>query len=118
MWAAGSTFGLEGTMQKVRRQDRLYPVVLIGFLFALVAVGLLGVPALLVAAGGAVFAALAIVALRRFLEAEEGSIESPATPGPGARQYVPSVLEGSSMRRRRGVPLRRRHRPGQPVRFR
>lgn len=106
-------------MQKGRRQDRLYPVVLIGFLLALVAVGLLGVPALLVAAGGAAFAALAIVALRGFLEAEKASEELPATaPSAVARQYVPSVLEGSTTRRRRGVHRGRRHRPGQPVRFR
>ena len=106
-------------MQKGRRQDRLYPVVLIGFLLALVAVGLLGVPALLVAAGGAAFAALAIVALRGFLEAEERPRESIETPSrPVVRQYVPSVLEGSSTRRRRGVRIHRRHRLQQPVRFR
>lgn len=106
-------------MQKGRRQDRLYPVVLIGFLLVLVAVGLLGVPALLVAAGGAAFAALAIVALRGFLEAGERPrerIEIP--PRPAARQYVPTVLQGSSTRRRRGARIHRRHRLGGPVRSR
>ena len=46
-----------------RNGDRIYTVVLLAFLVGLVALGLLGVPALLVAALGAVVAAVGIAAL-------------------------------------------------------
>ena len=106
-------------MQWGRSQDRFYLVVLIGFLVALVGVGLLGVPALLVAALGAVFAAIAILALRGLSEADATPAEKPASrPRGPARQYVPSVLEGSSMKRRRGIHIRRGHQPQKPLRSR
>ncbi len=116
---ASSTVVVEGQMQRGRSQDRFYPVVLIGFLIALVATGLLGVPALLVAALGAALAAIAILALRGLIEADARPAEKPAArPRRPARQYVPTVLEGSSMRRRRGLQIRRRHQPQKPLRYR
>jgi hypothetical protein len=90
-----------------RRKDRLYRVTVAGFLVGLVVVGLLGVPALLVAAIGAVVATLGIVAFHRFLEGG-GTLSSRrrAARRPVPSRYVPSVLEQSSMRRRRGLHLR------------
>ncbi|HVS99754.1 MAG TPA: hypothetical protein VHE08_04485 [Solirubrobacterales bacterium] len=83
------------------------------FLVSLVVLGLLGVPALLVAAVGAIVAAVAIAVFHRLLErtARRGGRAVPA-------KYVPSVLEGSSMRRRRGVHLRRHRHATPPLRFR
>jgi hypothetical protein len=86
---------------------------------ALVALGLLGVPALLVGAIGLAAAALGIAIFHRRLEAgsaRRGRRTGKRSPIPGS--YVPSVLEGSSMRRRRGLHLRRRHHPNPPLRFR
>jgi hypothetical protein len=66
-------------MNSPRTEDRLYTAVVLAFLTGLVAIGLLGVPALLVAVIGVAVAALAIV--------------------------VPRVLEtGSRKRRRRWTP--------------
>jgi hypothetical protein len=99
--------------------DRLYTAILMAFLLALIGLGLLGVPALLVAAIGAGAAALGVTILHRrpaprsVAGRPRASKRSPIPP-----TYVPSVLEGSSMRRRRLLPLRRRHHPNPPLRFR
>ena len=88
-----------------RNGDRLYTVVLLAFLVGLVALGLLGVPALLVAALGAVVAAVGIAALHgRQRKAPVG--------------YAPSVLVASSTKRRRIGHLRRRRHLSTPLRFR
>jgi hypothetical protein len=92
-------------MKDRRREDRLYPVVLLAFLFGLIALGLLGVPALLVAALGLALAALAIAALH----GRQRKVPV---------RYVPSVLEASSMRRRRTGLIRRHRAPNLPLRFR
>ena len=102
-----------------RRGDRLYTAFLMAFLVALVGLGLLGVPALLVTALGAGAAALAIALFHRRLEAGPvagGRKSSKRSPIPA--KYVPSVLEGSSAHRRRGLHLRRRHNANPPLRFR
>jgi hypothetical protein len=94
-------------MSNRRSQDRLYALTVVAFLVALVTLGLLGVPALLVAAIGAVAAALGIALLRPALEG--GGARSPSRRLSRARvpsRYVPSVLEPSSTRRRRGLHLR------------
>jgi hypothetical protein len=100
-------------------EDRLYTAVVLAFLTGLVALGLLGVPALLVAAIGVVAAALAIGLFRRALE---GRGRSAARSAAGHRKvpekYVPRVLESGSMRRRRGVHLRRHRGASPPLRFR
>jgi hypothetical protein len=102
-----------------RSEETLYTAVLLAFLAGLVALGLLGVPAPLVAAIGALVAALAIVLFRGPLEARRGG-----SPTRRARRqkvperYVPSVLEGSSMKRRRGVHLGKRRHSAPPLRFR
>lgn len=87
--------------------EPLYAAVLIAFLVGLIALGLLGISALLVAAIGLVVAALGITLLHR---------------GGGARgvpdKYVPSVLEGSRAKRRRFTPLRRHRHASPPLRFR
>lgn len=102
-----------------RRGDRLYTVILMAFLVALVGLGLLGVPALLVAAIGIGAAALGIAIFHRRLEAGGTRGDRRATKrSPVPAKYVPSVLEGSSMRRRRVLHLRRRHHPNPPLRFR
>ncbi len=94
-------------MDARRNGEPLYAAVLIGFLVGLIALGLFGIPALLVAAVGLVVAALGITLLR---------------PGRGARgvpdKYVPSVLEGSRAKRRRFAPLRRHRGASPPLRFR
>jgi hypothetical protein len=97
-------------------EDRLYAAILMAFLVALIGLGLVGLPALLVAAIGVVLAALAIATSHHRFEAR---------PAAGARRsskrstipakYVPSVLEGSSTRRRRVLHLRRRHHPDPPL---
>ena len=102
-----------------RSGDRLYTAILMAFLVALVGLGLLGVPALLVAAIGVGAAALGIAIFGR----RQGAGSAAARPRASKRSpiptsYVPSVLEGSSMRRRRGLHLRRRHHPNPPLRFR
>jgi hypothetical protein len=106
-------------MPERRSGDRLYTAILVAFGVALVGLGLFGVPALLVAAIGLVAAGLAIAIFHRRLEAgsaAERRRSSKRSPIPGS--YAPSVLEGSSMRRRRGLHLRRRHHPNPPLRFR
>jgi hypothetical protein len=92
-------------MKDRRREDRLYPVVLLAFLLGLVAIGLLGVPALLVAALGAAVAAVAI-----------GVLHGRQRKAPA--RYMPSVLEPSSLKRRRTVHLRRHKALNLPLRFR
>jgi hypothetical protein len=106
-------------MNDRRREDRLYTAVVLSFLVGMVGLGLLGIPALLVAAIGTAIAAVGIVFLRRHLAVTGGS----APRGPGTQErvpatYVPSVLEGSSARRRRTIHLRRRRQPSAPLRFR
>jgi len=106
-------------MNDRRSEDRLYTAVLLAFLAGLIGLGLLGVPALLVAAIGAVVAAVGIALFHR--SPGSGSGLTPARRG--GRQnvperYVPTVLEGSSMRRRRIVHLRRHRNASPPLRFR
>jgi hypothetical protein len=102
-----------------RSGDRLYSAILMAFLVALIGVGLLGVPALLVAAIGVGAAALAIAIFHRRLEARTASAgRQSGKRSPIPARYVPSVLEGSSMRRRRVLHLRRRNHANPPLRFR
>lgn len=106
-------------MPERRSADRLYTAILTAFLVALVGLGLLGVPALLVAAIGLGAAALGIAIFHRRLEAGRTPGRPQASKrSPVPAKYVPSVLEGSSMRRRRVIHLRRRHHPNRPLRFR
>jgi hypothetical protein len=106
-------------MHDRRSEDRLYSAVLMAFGVALIALGLLGVPSLLVAAIGAAAAALGIAffhrrqASGRGLGSRRASKRSPVPP-----RYVPSVLEGSSARRRGGIHLRRRKNASTRLRFR
>ena len=106
-------------MHDRRSEDRLYTAILLAFGVTLVGLGLLGVPALLVAAIGVGIAALAIALFHGRLEAGEGA--GPRRSGkrsPIPAKYVPSVLEGSSMRRRRAIHLRRHRDSNPPLRFR
>lgn len=106
-------------MNDRRSADRIYTAVVLAFLAGLVALGLMGIPALLVAAIGAVVAGVGIAVFRRSLGG--GSGLTPTRRGPRARvpaRYVPSVLEGSSMKRRRIVHLRRPRHASSPLRFR
>jgi hypothetical protein len=106
-------------MPRRRSPDRLYTAILMAFLVALVTLGLLGVPPLLVAAIGLGAAALGIAIFHRRLEAgQAGRTAAKRKRSPVPARYVPSVLEGSSMRRRRTIHLRRRHHPNRPLRFR
>jgi hypothetical protein len=91
-------------MNRGHSEDRLYTAVLLAFLVTLVAIGLLGVPLPLVAAIGV---ALATVGILLFAHRQK------APP-----RYVPSVLEGSRLRRRRIVHLRRHRQASPPLRFR
>jgi hypothetical protein len=106
-------------MPERRSADRLYTATLMAFLAALVGLGLLGVPAFLVAAIGIGVAALGIAILHR-RQARRSAAGPPRTSkrSPVPAKYVPSVLEGSSMRRRRALHLRRRHNANPPLRFR
>ncbi|HKZ12672.1 MAG TPA: hypothetical protein VJL81_02390 [Solirubrobacterales bacterium] len=89
------------------------------FLVALIGLGLLGVPALLVAAIGIGAAAFGIALFHRRLEASgTAGHRRSSKRSPMPARYVPSVLEGSSMRRRRVLHLRRRQHPNPPLRFR
>lgn len=94
-----------------RTEERLYTAVLVAFLACLLALGLLGVPALLVAAAGAAAAALGIALFHRFLQGRSGTVGGRRTGrAPLPDRYVPSILEASTMRRRRlGFPRRHRH---------
>lgn len=106
-------------MKGQRSEDRPYTAVVLAFLVGLVALGLLGVPALLVAAIGVVVAALAIIAFHRTLEGRHGaSSRSSARRRAVPEKYVPRVLESGSMRRRRAVHLRRHRGASPPLRFR
>ena len=106
-------------MKGPRTEDRLYPAVLLAFLSGLVALGLLGVPALLVAAIGVAIAALTIAVFHRALEGRRGAISRAAAGSQRVpEKYVPRVLESGSMRRWRGVHLRRRRGASQLLRFR
>lgn len=98
-------------MNDQRIANRLYTATLMAFLIALVVLGLLGVPGLLVAAIGIAVAALVIGAFHGFFEAKASAAAGRrASRAPVPERYVPSVLEGSSMRRRRiGFPKRNRH---------
>jgi hypothetical protein len=106
-------------MDERRSGDRLHTAILMAFLVALIGLGVLGVPALLVGAIGLATAALAIAIFHRRIEA--GSTAERRRVGkrsPIPSSYVPSVLEGSSVRRRRGLHLKRRHHANPPLRFR
>lgn len=106
-------------MHSPRAEERLYTAVVLAFLIGLVAIGLLGVPALLVAAIGVAVAALAIAVFHRGLEGRSGtSSRSSASPRRVPEKYVPQVLESGSMRRRRGVHLRRHRGASPPLRLR
>jgi len=106
-------------MHSPRTEDRLYAAVLSAFLIGLVGLGLLGVPALLVAAIGVAVAALAITVFHRALESRRGrSMHSSSSRQKVPEKYVPRVLESGSMRRRRGVHLRRHRGASPPLRFR
>ncbi|MGH2940117.1 MAG: hypothetical protein ACRDPE_18570 [Solirubrobacterales bacterium] len=106
-------------MDSPRTEDRLYTAVVLAFLIALVAIGLLGVPTLLVAAIGVAVAGLAIAVFHRALEGRRGSSARSSTSHRRApEKYVPRVLESGSMRRRRGVHLRRHRGASPPLRFR
>ena len=106
-------------MDSPRTEDRLYTAVVSAFLIGLVAIGLLGVPTPLVAAIGLAVAALAIAVFHRALEGRRGS-SSRSSPNrrPVPEKYVPRVLESGSMKRRRGVHLRRHRGTSPPLRFR
>jgi hypothetical protein len=105
-------------MKDPRTEDRRYTAVVLAFLIGLVALGLVGVPALLVAAIGLGIAALAIAVFHRALESRGGSARAAAGRRKVPDKYVPRVLESGSMRRRRGVHLRRHRSPSPPLRFR
>jgi hypothetical protein len=106
-------------MPERRSADRLYTATLMAFLAALVGLGLLGVPAPLVAAIGVGAAALGIAILHRRMAAKSTArTHRTSKRSPVPAKYVPSVLEGSSMRRRRALHLRRRHNANPPLRFR
>jgi hypothetical protein len=106
-------------MHSPHREDRLYTAVVLAFLIGLVALGLSGVPALLVGAIGLGVAALAIGGFHRALEGGRRSrSRSSASRHRVPEKYVPSVLESGSMRRRRGVHLRRHRGASPPLRFR
>jgi hypothetical protein len=102
-----------------RSGNRLYTAILMAFGVAMVGLGLVGVPAPLVVAIGLGAAALGIAIFHRRLEAGSASRTRQASKrSPVPARYVPSVLEGSSARRRRGLHLRRRHHANTPLRFR
>jgi hypothetical protein len=106
-------------MDRSPPEDRLYSVVVLAFLIGLVALGLLGVPALLVAAIGVAVAALAILVFHGALErSPRARSRVSARRQSVPEKYVPRVLESGSMRRRRGVHLRRHRSASPPLRFR
>jgi hypothetical protein len=106
-------------MDSRRREDRLYTAIVVAFFVGLVVLGLLGVPALLVAAIGAGVAASAIALFHRRLEGRGTRSARPAPRrGKVPERYVPRVLENGSMRRRRMVHLRRHRGASPPLRFR
>lgn len=106
-------------MQDRRHGDRLYTALVVAFLIALVALGVIGVPTLLVAAIGAAAAAVAIALFHSLFEAPRAPARGGGRrPARVPAKYVPSVLEGSSMRRRRLGGLRRHRHASPPLRFR
>jgi predicted lysophospholipase L1 biosynthesis ABC-type transport system permease subunit len=105
-------------MRDRRSEDRLYSLTVAAFLVGLVALGLLGVPALLVAAIGAAVAGLGIVLFGGFFSVGETARRRRNRRERVPARYVPSVLEGSAMRRRRLPPLRRHRHASPPLRFR
>jgi hypothetical protein len=96
-------------MNRRSSEDRLYTAVVLAFLVGLVALGLLGVPALLVAAIGAALAAPAMVLFHRRLDGADTARarRRQAARGAAPATYMPSVLERSTVRRRRGLHFRR-----------
>lgn len=105
-------------MNDQQSSERLYTAIVLAFLIGLVALGLAGVPALLVAAIGIAAAALGIAVFHGFFEAKAGPSSRRRTPrAPVPERYVPTVLEGSSMRRRRGGLFRRHRQASPPLRF-
>jgi hypothetical protein len=105
-------------MKDPRTEDRLYSAVTLAFLIGLVALGLSGVPALLVAAIGVAVAALVIALFHRALEGRGTPSSRSAARHRVPEKYVPRVLENGSTRRRRGVHLRRHRGASPPLRFR
>jgi hypothetical protein len=106
-------------MNSPRHEDRLYTAVMLAFLIGLVALGLLGVPTLLVGAIGLGVAALAIAAFHSALERRRRPRgRSSASRDRVPDRYVPTVLESGSLRRRRGVHPRRHRGASPPLRFR
>jgi hypothetical protein len=106
-------------MHNPRDEDRLYTALVSAFLVGLVALGLLGVPPLVVVAVGVAVAALAIAVFHRTLEDRRGSrSRSSAGHQKVPVRYAPRVLESGTMRRRRIVHLRRRRGASPPLRFR
>jgi hypothetical protein len=106
------------TMSSRRSEDRLYTAVILAFLIGLVALGLLGVPALLVAAIGAALATLCIAVFHRALTGRRPPASRHVGREKVPEKYVPQVLESGSMRRRRIVHLGRHRHPSPPLRFR
>lgn|SRR6185312_3920668 len=105
-------------MNDQRSAERLYTAIVLAFLIGLVVLGLLGVPALLVAAIGIAAAALGIGVFHGFFEADAGaSRRRRTTRAQVPERYVPTVLEGSSMRRRRIGLLRRKGHASPPLRL-
>lgn len=106
-------------MERPRSEDRPYTALVLAFLIGLVALGLLGVPAWAVAAIGLGLAALCIAVFHRRLEGRRGRAHRASTGRqPVPEKFVPRVLESGSMRRRRGVHLRRHRGASPPLRFR
>jgi hypothetical protein len=100
-------------------EDRLYTALVLAFLIGMVAAGLLGVPALLVAAVGVAVAALAIAVFHGVLEGRRRSgPRSSASRQTVPERYVPRVLERGSRKRPRMVHLRRHRGASPPLRFR
>jgi hypothetical protein len=105
-------------MEHPRSEDRLYAAVVLAFLIGLVAMGIVGVPALLVAAIGLGVAALGIALFHRTLERGGRSSRRPGGRDQVPDKYVPRVLERGSMKRHRRVHLRRHRDASPPLRFR
>jgi hypothetical protein len=105
-------------MERPRSEDHLYTAVVLAFLGGLVALGILGLAPLLVAAIGLGVAALGIAFFHRALERRGRSSARAGGRVQVPERYVPRVLERGSMRRRRGVHLRRHRDASPPLRFR
>jgi hypothetical protein len=106
-------------MDRRRSEDRLYTAILLAFLVGLVALGLLGVPALLVATIGMAAAVLGITVFDHLFDG--GRAGGSRRRDAGRRvppRYVPSVLEASRTRRRGILHLRRHRHASPPLRLR